>query len=417
MTAPARLDPESLPRPAERAVAVRVRPAAERALRSGHPWLFEESITSISREADPGDVAVVFDGKNRFLAAGLYDPDDLIRVRVLAHREPEEIGPDMFRRRVEAALRLRSDVVSPETTGYRILSGENDAMPGLVVDQYGGTLVMELFTAAWLPRLRAIVPVLEELLGAERILLLVSNRVAASPACPAGATDGAVLRGSEPDDGVPFLETGLRFEAHPFEGHKTGFYLDQRENRRRLEPRTSGARVLNVFSYTGAFSLYAARGGASEVVSVDRAAPALAQARRHFELNARDGNVAACRHRTVEGDAFEVMEALDGDRERFDVVVIDPPSFARAARHREKAIAAYRALTSLALPLVRPGGLLVQASCSSRVGADEFFDAVGDAARGAGRPLQEIERTGHPSDHPVTFPEGAYLKCLWARVP
>lgn len=417
MTAPARLDPESLPRPAERAVAVRVRPAAERALRSGHPWLFEESITSISRQAEAGDVAVVFDGKNRFLAAGLYDPDDLIRVRVFAPREPEEIGPDMFRRRVEAALRLRSDVVSAETTGFRILSGENDAMPGLVVDQYDRTLVMELFAAAWLPRLRAIVPVLEELLRPERILLLVSNRVAASPACPAGATGGVVLRGPEPDDGVPFLETGLRFEAHPFEGHKTGFYLDQRENRRRLEAHTSGGRVLNVFAYTGAFSLYAARGGASEVVSVDQAAPALAQARRHFELNARDGNVAACRHRTVEGDAFEVMEGLGGDRERFDVVVIDPPSFARAARHREKALAAYRALTSLALPLVRSGGLLVQASCSSRVGADEFFDAVGEAARGAGRPLHDLERTGHPPDHPVTFPEGAYLKCLWARVP
>lgn len=417
MTSPVHLDPESLPRPAERAVAVRVRPAAERALRSGHPWLFEESITSISRPAGPGDVAVVFDGKNRFLAAGLYDPDSVIRVRILVHREPEEIGPEMYRRRVEAAFRLRGDVASAGTTAFRVVNGENDAMPGLVVDLYERTLVLELFTAAWFPRLHEIVPVLEELLGPERILLLVSSRIAESPACPAGVADGAVLRGAAPDDGVPFLETGLRFEAHPFEGHKTGFYLDQRDNRRRLEPHASGARVLNVFSYTGAFSLYAARGGATEVVSVDRAGPALAQARRHFELNGRAENVAACRHRTVEGDAFEVMTQLGGDRERFDVVVVDPPSFARAAAHREKALGAYRALTSLAVPLIRPGGLLVQASCSSRVGADEFFEAVDHAARGAGRPLKELARTGHPPDHPVTFPEGDYLKCLWARVP
>lgn len=411
------LDPESLTRVTGRAAALRVRPAAERALRSGHPWLFEESITSISRSAGPGDVAVIFDSKNRFLAAGLYDPDSPIRVRVLVHREPEEIGREMFRLRTEKALRLRREVASDVTTSFRVLNGENDRMPGLVVDLYDRTLVVELFTAAWFAYLGDIVSVLEELLAPERILLLVGKRAAASGACPPGVSGGAVLVGDEPVNGIPFLEAGIRFEAHPFRGHKTGFYLDQRDNRVRLGARSSGAQVLNVFSYTGGFSLHAARGGARSVVSVDRAAPVLAQARRHFDLNRKDAAVAACRHSTVVGDAFEVMTEMGENGMSFDIVVVDPPSFARAARHREKALGAYRRLTTLAIPLVLPGGLLVQSSCSSRIGAEEFYDAVGSAARSSGRPLQVDEQTGHPADHPVSFPEGAYLKCIWAHVP
>jgi 23S rRNA (cytosine1962-C5)-methyltransferase len=412
-----RIDPDALARPAGGALALRVRPAAERALRKGHPWLFEDSITSASREGDGGDVAVVFDAANRFLAAGLYDPESPIRVRVLVHREPAEIGEALFRSRIAAALRLRSEVASRQTTGFRVLNGENDGMSGLVADLYDRTVVLQAFSIAWLLHLRAVVPALQDLLAPERMLLLVADRVAGSAACPSEARNGAVLFGPEPHDGIPFLETGLHFEAHPFAGHKTGFYLDQRDNRIRLGQRTSGARVLNVFSYTGGFSLHAARGGAREVVSVDRAAPALAQAIRHFELNGSDAAVAACRHRTVAGDAFEVMADMGAAGDTFDAVVVDPPSFARAARHRPRALAAYQRLTRLALPLVRPGGLLVQASCSSRIGAEEFFEAVGRAADTAGRPLADVERTGHSADHPVSFPEGAYLKCLWARVP
>jgi 23S rRNA (cytosine1962-C5)-methyltransferase len=394
-----------------------VHPPAERALRGGHPWLFSDSIVSTSGAPAAGDVAVVFDGRKHFLAAGLYDPESPIRVRVLVHDTPAEIGAGLFRERIATALRARSELWSAQTTAFRVLNGEGDGMPGLVADLYDRTLVLQLFTGAWIPHLRDLVPVLHELLAPERVLLLVAGRVAASDACPTELAGGAVLAGEAPGGGVPFLETGLHFEAHPFEGHKTGFYLDQRANRRRLARHTSGARVLNVFSYTGAFSVHAARGGAHEVVSVDRSAPPLAQAERHFELNRSDAAIAACRHRTVVGDAFEVMEAMGRDRERFDVVVVDPPSFTRAARHERGAIAAYRALTGLALPLLRPGGLLVQASCSSRVGREAFFTAVLGAAAAAGRSPTSHERTGHPVDHPFTFPEAEYLKCIWARMP
>lgn len=411
------IDLRTLPRPGPRTVALRVKPAAERAIRDGHPWVFEGSVVSSSHTPEPGTVVAVFDRKNRFLAAGLHDPEGPIRARLLVHGESETIGPALYRSRVAAALRLRSDVASAQTTGFRVLNGANDGMPGLVADLYGRTLVLEVFTTAWLPHLRDAVPVLQELLGPQRIVLLSSGRVAASSHTPSSVASGGILSGAPADDGVPFLETGLHFEAHPFRGHKTGFYLDQRENRRNLAARVEGKRVFNVFSYTGAFSLHGARGGAAEVVSVDRAEPVLAQARRHFDLNRDDPAVAACRHRTLRGDAFRVMDEMGARGETFDVVVIDPPSFARAARHRPKALSAYGQLTALALPLLPSGGLLVQASCSSRVAAPAFFNAVHGAARSGGRPLRELERTFHPPDHPVTFPEGAYLKCLWARVP
>lgn len=409
------VDPDSLPRANTRAVALRLTPAAERTVRAGHPWVFETSITSASHAAEPGDRVVVFDRKKRFLAAGLHDPEGPIRARLLVHGAAAAIGPDLYRARIAAALELRRGVSSPQTTGFRVVHGESDGMSGLVADLYDRTLVLELFSTAWVPHLRDLVSAFEELLPLDRVVLLVSRAVASSTHTPPSLTEGGVLSGDPFEGGVPFLEEGLNFEAHPGEGHKTGFYLDQRENRRRLGTVARGKRVLNVFSYTGGFSLHAARGGASEVVSVDRADPVLAQARRHFELNASDPQVRACRHRTVKGDAFEVMTEMAEQRESFDIVVIDPPSFTRSASHRPQALAAYARLTGLALPLLPKGGLLVQASCSSRVAADDFYATLHRAARSAGRPLHEVERTGHAPDHPIRFPEGEYLKCLWAR--
>lgn len=370
---------------------------------------------------------MVFDRKNRFLAAGLYDPDGPIRVRLLVHRSPREIGPELFRDRVQAALALRSEVVSADTTAFRVLHGENDRMPGLVADLYDRTLVLKLYTAAWFPHLDGVLQAVGELLAPQRVVALVSKNVARSRHCPDSLRGGAVVMDTGPasdgsaramSDGlrVSFLETGLHFEAEPFSGQKTGFYLDQRENRRKLESLAPSGRLLNVFAYTGGFSLYAARAGANEAVDLDQAAPALAQARRHFELNRSDPGIAGCRHRTIEGDAFEEMEKLARRGERFGTVVVDPPSFTSAAAHRERALGAYRRLTALALPLVEKGGLLVQASCSGRVEAPAFFANVLDSARSAGRPIEEIDRTGHPPDHPIGFPEGAYLKCLWGRV-
>ncbi len=417
MGRPPTLTTDHLPRP----VALRIRPAAERALRSGHPWLFEGAVTRESRPGEAGDVAVIFDRKNRFLAAGLYDPAGPIRVRVLAHGSPAPLDESFFRERIRKAAEARSQVASSHTTGYRLIHGEGDGFSGLVADRYGDALVVKLYSPAWIPRLRELVPPLLEEIGGGPIFILVSRKVAADPRTPEPLRTGVQLAEGAPwreDGGValPFLENGLRFEAHPLTGQKTGFYLDQRENRARLEARTRGARVLNLFSYTGGFSLYAARGGAGEVTSVDQAQEALNQADRHFALNRDDPGVAEAHHTLLQGDAYTILDDLRRKGERFDVVVVDPPSFAKDSSQQASALGSYARLTRLALPLLPPGGLLVQASCSSRVTAEDFFAGVHRAAREEGRPLDEVERSGHPADHPAPFPEGAYLKCLWGRV-
>jgi 23S rRNA (cytosine1962-C5)-methyltransferase len=226
-----------------------------------------------------------------------------------------------------------------------------------------------------------------------------------------------VLSGPALDGPVLFWENGLCFEADPIRGHKTGFYLDQRENRARVELLAGGKDVLNVFAYTGAFSVYAARGGARRVVDVDASAPALAAAERNLAHNCHIPAVASVSHETVVDDAFEALARMGEGGRRFGMVIIDPPAFARRSAQVDGALSAYESLTQLGLGVLSPGGTLVQASCSSPIDADTFFDGIHRAARRVGRPLRELERTSHPLDHPVAFREGAYLKCLFAEAP
>jgi 23S rRNA (cytosine1962-C5)-methyltransferase len=214
---------------------------------------------------------------------------------------------------------------------------------------------------------------------------------------------------------VVFRENGLRFEADPIRGQKTGFFLDQRDNRARVGDLARGRSVLNAFSYSGGFSLYAARGGAREVTSLDISQPALDAAARHFTLNDDVPAVAACQHELLCADAFEAFEALAEGKRLFDVVVVDPPAFAKKQSEVDRALSAYARLCRLALRVLKPGGELVLASCSSRVSAEAFRDNALSAASRAGRPLRIHEETGHALDHPVGFPEGAYLKCVFAR--
>ncbi|MFO7742248.1 MAG: class I SAM-dependent rRNA methyltransferase [Anaerolineae bacterium] len=407
--------------PSARNIAIRVVPGAERALREAHPWLFAGSIREQSREGAPGDLAVVFDRKGRFLAVGLYDPHSSIRVRVLQHGEPATIEQEWFAGRLAAAAArrapLRDRPPARRTTGYRLVHGENDGLPGFVVDRYAETLVIKLYTAAWIPHLRDVVAALIEIAPAKQLVLRLGRAMQDRPQHLHGLEDGVVLSDPPLDDPVLFWENGLRFEADPIRGHKTGFYLDQRENRARVEPLAGGKGVLNVFAYTGAFSVYAAWGGARQVVDVDASAPALAAAERNLAHNRHVPAVASVLHETVVDDAFEALARMGESGRRFDLVIVDPPAFARTRAQIDRALSAYKSLTELSLDVLSPGGTLVQASCSSRVDAERFFDTVHGAARRAGRPLRELERTGHPLDHPVTFDEGAYLKCLFATVP
>jgi 23S rRNA (cytosine1962-C5)-methyltransferase len=411
-------DLAQLPAPAEKRLAVRVTPAAQAALRAGHPWVFDHAVVSAGGKPDPqaGDLAVIFDDFRRFLAVGLYDPGSPLRIRVLQHREPAAIGRDWFRDRLAEAAALRASLSQTDTNGYRLVHGENDRLPGLVIDRYADALVIKLYTTAWLPWLRPLLDALAEVQPASTVLLRLSRDVAQAR-LPHGLSDGIALAGNEPEGPVEFHENGLRFAADPVRGQKTGFFLDQRDNRARVEKLARGRRALNVFAYTGGFSLYAARGGAPEVLSVDLSAPALRDAEANFALNRDLPAVARCRHSTLPGDAFEALLDLGRSGARFGLVVIDPPAFAKRASETASALRAYARLTELAVKVTAPGGVVALASCSSRVSAAEFFAAVTDAAQAARRPLREIERTGHAVDHPVRFPEAEYLKCLFAVVP
>lgn len=390
-----------------------LRPSAETMVRSGHPWVYSESIRSQNREGEAGELAVIYDRKNQFLALGFYDPASPLRVRILHLGKPITLDDDWWRVRLETTLARREGIAGPETNGVRLINGESDGWPGLVVDHYAGTLVLKLYTPAWLPRLELLQELLVAATAPERLVLRLSRNLEAK-AATAGRKDGQILYGPPLDGVVIFLESGLRFEADVLKGQKTGFFLDQRENRRRVESLARGGEVLNVFSYTGGFSLYAARGGAKAVTDLDISAHAIEAAKRNFALNGEDAEVAACQHLTIQADAFAWLEEARADR--FDLVVVDPPSLAKRESERQGAIQAYGRLNGNALRLLRPGGVLVAASCSGHVSADEFFGAVRLAVRRSGRTAEELGTSFHAADHHASFPEAQYLKCLTLRV-
>lgn len=248
---------------------------------------------------------------------------------------------------------------------------------------------------------------------AAQVVLRLSRQMQAGDVY--GLYDGAVLYGETLPAPLVFMENGLRFAVDVVNGHKTGFFCDQRDNRARVRDLARGRRVLDVFAYVGAFSLYAADGGASAVTSLDVSAPALAAARANFALNQSRPAVAAARHETLAEDAFDALTRLHRQQHRYEMVIVDPPTFAGSAAQVSAALEAYTQLARLAVPLVARDGVFVMASCSSRISADTFFETVLEAAWQAGVDLDEIERTGHALDHPITFPEGAYLKCLFAK--
>jgi len=393
---------------------LRVTAAAESVLRSGHPWLFADSIREQNRAGQAGELAVVYDRKDRFLATGLYDPDSPIRVRLLHVGKPQAIDRNWWSERLTRALAARQGLFDEQTTGFRWINGENDGWPGLVLDRYDRTLVLKLYTAAWLPRLEEIAGLIAGSLHPERIVLRLSRNLQELARRQFGKADGEILTGSPLAGPITFLERGLAFEADVVRGQKTGFFLDQRENRRQVEALARGRDVLNAFSFSGGFSLYAARGGARSVTDLDLSAHALAGAKRNIALNATNAAVAGCRHEFVQADAFVWLKQPPG--RRFDLVILDPPSLAKRESERAGAIRAYGGLASSGIEHLAPGGVLVACSCSAHVAADEFFEAVRRAAAEAGRAFQELRTTGHAPDHPATFREAKYLKAIYLRV-
>jgi 23S rRNA (cytosine1962-C5)-methyltransferase len=399
--------------PAATRLRLRITAAAETAVRSGHPWVFSDSVRESNRAGQTGELAVIYDRKDRFLAVGLFDPDSPIRVRILHTGKPQTIDRAWWQARLEQALARRRDLFDAQTTGYRLIHGESDGWPGLVLDRYDTTLVLKLYTAAWLPRLADTLALFKENVPGERIVLRLSRNMERRPLA---RRDGEIIYSEHavPEAGAPviFQESGLRFEADVVRGQKTGFFLDQRENRREVETLSRGRRVLNAFSFSGGFSVYAARGGATAVTDLDISAYALAAAKRNFALNKNCPGVAACHHDTAQGDAFEWLAASAA---KFDLVVLDPPSLAKRATERAGALRAYDRLASLGIARLASDGILVAGSCSAHVPAEEFFETVRRAALKTGRKFAELKTLRHPPDHPATFKEAEYLKVIYLK--
>jgi 23S rRNA (cytosine1962-C5)-methyltransferase len=400
--------------PSRPRLKLRVTASAEDMLRRGHPWLYADSIREQSREGDAGELAVVYDRRDRFLALGLFDPDSPLRLRVLHRGTPTTLDAAWWRDRFQQALDRRQGYFDDQTTGYRWIHGENDGWPGLVLDRYGTVLTLKLYTVAWLPHLDRITTLVRDVLRPSHLVLRLSRNLESRATEAFGLRDGQLLLGSPLTTTPNFLESGLHFEADVLRGQKTGFFLDQRENRRAVEGLARGRDVLNAFSFSGGFSLYAARGGARSVTDLDISPHALAAGRRNFALNGHLPAVHRCQRTEVQADAMDWLR--DPPCPQFDLVILDPPSLARRQAEREGALRTYSRLATSALQHLRRDGILVAASCSAHVSAEAFFATIRQAARDSGRPWRELRTTGHPPDHPATFPEAHYLKCLYLEL-
>ena len=398
--------------PGSTRLRLRVTKAAESAVRARHPWVFSDSVLEQNRAGEVGDLAVIYDRQDKFLAIGLFDPESPLRVRMIHVGKPVTIDRAFWAQRLNETIVRRAGLFDERTDGYRCINGESEGWPGLILDRYANTLVLKLYTAAWLPRLDEIVSLLREKIPHEHLVLRLSRNIQMTAEGKFRRTEGESLGATEPPEVVIFREHGLRFEADVRRGQKTGFFLDQRENRHRVETLSLGREVLNAFSFTGGFSVHAARGGARSVTDVDISEHALAGARRNMALNQDDPAVRACVHETVQADAFLWLES---QQREFDLVILDPPSLAKRETERGRAIQAYERLNRLGIARVRRGGMLVAASCSAHVSCDEFFGAVRAAAEAAGRKFLEFASERHAPDHPATFKEAEYLKCLYLR--
>ena len=388
---------------------LRIASTAEWKVRSGHPWIFADSIKSQNRAGTMGELAVVYDKWDNFLAIGLFDPYSPLRVRVLHTGKPQTLDQTWWTGRFNDALKLRATMFNAATTGYRCIHGESDGWPGLVLDRFGDTAVLKLYSAVWFGQTDRVTALVREHLPIQRLVVRLSRNIQRL-AAQENIADGSILFGQRVAEPVLFRENGLLFEADVLKGQKTGFFLDQRENRVRVGELAHGRSVLNTFSFSGGFSVYAARAGATSVTDLDISAHALEAAERNFRHNS--ASTGDCRQEIVKADAFDWLKQT---RRQFGMVVLDPPSFAKKESERKGALEAYARLAGLGIQRVEPGGVLVAASCSAHISADEFFATVRSAARQSARKFTELETTGHPADHPAKFPEALYLKCIYLR--
>lgn len=377
-----------------------------------HPWIFSGAIADVRGEPSPGELVDVFDNRSRWLARGYYNPRSQIVVRLLTWEEGEPVASEFWRRRLVAAAARRAGIeAGSETNAYRIAYAESDRLPGLIVDRYGDWLCVQYLTLGIEARRSELTAALREVF-APRGIIDRSDAVARKQ--EGLSTQTGLIWGEGPED-LEILENGLRFPVDIMHGQKTGFYLDQRENRRLVAQHVEGRRVLNAFSYTGAFGVYALAAGAVHVTNLDSSVEVLEQGEIALRLNGFDPDVQA---EGVAGDVFQVLRALRAEGRQFDLIVLDPPKFARSRAEVPGALRGYKDINLLAFQLLAPGGLLATFSCSGLVDPALFQKVVFGASADAGRDAHILARLSHGVDHPLllSFPEGEYLKGLLCRV-
>jgi 23S rRNA (cytosine1962-C5)-methyltransferase len=379
----------------------------EKPVLRGHPWVFSGAVAKVEGEVSPGDVGEVYSKEGQFLGLGHINPCSQIILRLLTQKK-EELGEKFFSERISRAVMLREKWLRGKTNAYRVINGEGDYLPGLIVDHYKEALVLQCLTAG-MDRLKEI---LTNLLAKEFHPQSIYERSDVATRGEEGLKESSgSLYGKKIPDFIEIDEYGCRFKVDVRRGQKTGFYLDQRENRFFLKGLSEGKKILDCFCYTGAFSIHAGSGGAKEVTLIDSSEEALGIAEEHFFLN----QMRKIPHQFIRGNVFEIMRGLEP---RYDIVILDPPPFAKKKGHLPSASRGYKDLNLWAFRLLNKEGLLLTFSCSHHMSWDLFQKIVFSAALDSGRRVQLVGRMGHPWDHPINLchPEGEYLRGLICRV-
>ena len=377
----------------------------EESLKRFHPWVFSGAIARIEGEPEEGEIVDVYTSKKEFIACGHFQIGS-IAVRVLTFRQ-EEINRDFWKHRLEVALDLRRSlnlVDNPENNTYRLVHGEGDNLPGLIIDVYGQTAVMQAHSAGMHVYRMEIAEALSDVMGDIVKNIYYKSETTLPFKADLGPENG-FIKGGSPENVA--LENGLKFHVDWLKGQKTGFFVDQRENRHLLERYSKGRNVLNMFCYTGGFSFYAMRGGANLVHSVDSSAKAIDLTNQNVELNFPGD----ARHQAFAEDAFKYLDRM-GDQ--YDLIILDPPAFAKHRDALRNALRGYSKLNAKAFEKIKPGGILFTFSCSQVVDKRDFRNAVFTAAAQSGRSVRILHQLTQPGDHPVNIyhPEGEYLKGL-----
>ena len=377
-----------------------------------HPWIFSGAIDSVSGNPERGDTVAVCSADGKCLGSGAWSPDSQIRVRMWTWNPDEAIDAAFFDARVARAVKSREAIAAgSRTDAVRLVNGEADGLPGVIADRYGDYIVCQFSSAgaeAWKGQ------IVDSLLKASPCKGIYERSDVDSRAHEGIEPSTGPLAGEEPPERIVITENGCRFEVDVRNGHKTGFYLDQRDNRGIVAGWAAGLDVLNTFCYTGGFGVCAGVAGAKSVTHIDLSAPSLEIARRNVALNglSEDAN------EFIEGNAFDLLRKFRDSRRTFDMIVLDPPKFVDSKGHLMAGCRGYKDINLLAMKLLRPGGILATFSCSGLVTPDIFHKVVQDAAVDSGREIQVIRRLQQAADHPegISFPEGLYLKGLFCRV-